>query len=112
MKINLVGIARPRPADAALLRGADSLGDHSHIWTQMQVRIDHHPEQIVSVFILGAASEQGVLEVLVSIAQLPAESQIRVAPFAQGDVLNWIESVRGGRRIFEITVVFIVTEGR
>ncbi len=78
----------------------------------MQVGIDHRSNQIVSVMILGAASKEVVLEVFVTIPHLSAERQVRVAPFVQGDILDWIESVRASLRIFEIAVVFIVTEGR
>src|SRR5579862_4940194 len=72
MNINFINVTCPRPADAALLRGANSLNEYPHIRTQMQVRVGHHPEQVVSVRVLGTAAKQVVLEIFVSITHLSA----------------------------------------
>src|SRR5579859_5719176 len=48
IQISLINITRPRTAIAALLGGADSLGEEPKIRSQVQVRIQHRPDQIVS----------------------------------------------------------------
>ncbi|MDB6022371.1 MAG: hypothetical protein JWQ04_2228, partial [Pedosphaera sp.] len=90
--------------------GADSHYEYPHNRTQMQVRIEHHPEQIVSAIVPEFGAKQIVWEVFVTVAQLSAQGEIRVGLLAQGDILDRIKSVRASRRIGEITVVFIITE--
>ena len=58
VKVDGIFVAGSRTAIAALFRGADSLGEQSKIRAHMQVRMEHHAEEMIPVWILGAATEQ------------------------------------------------------
>jgi hypothetical protein len=82
VKISFINFAGPRPADAALLRGADSLDEYPHHRTQMKIRIEHRPKQVVSVAVAGFGAKQIIREIFMAIAQLSAQREIGVGPIA------------------------------
>jgi len=80
---------------AAVFHRALALHEEAHVLPEVQITVQQEARQAVAVVVLRAGAEVVVVVILVSVARLSADREVRI--IAKRDVLDRIEEIRPRR---------------